>query len=237
MEYLVYHHKGSVLVKEGIRRKIGYGNVFYIYENGKINYYHWLTTCPDTPMVLSNKGRVWCLKKEDVKKAKMMVNDYILKKRNSEYYVKKNAAPLYDAINEWLKTEAYLNNNPYTIGMRNMARFVLYYLTDNETLLDQYETCEYFNEETKEHTKNIFEGKTKHNIEDLYKEGKLLERGYNCLTRFRLYEKKGALYLEDLCEFYRWEIKRTRNLGVKTMEHIDDLMKKYGLWYKEDENG
>lgn len=64
----------------------------------------------------------------------------------------------------------------------------------------------------------------KHEITDLG----FTAKAYNALRRSKVF------YLEDLCNKTAYEVKRTRNLGNKHYKEVVNMMKEYGLSFKEE---
>lgn len=55
----------------------------------------------------------------------------------------------------------------------------------------------------------------------------LSARAKNCLIRC------GLVYLQELSNYTQKQVSKFYNLGVKSQEDIENIMKKYGIWYKE----
>ncbi len=55
----------------------------------------------------------------------------------------------------------------------------------------------------------------------------LSARARNCLARC------GFVYLQELSKYTEKQVSKFYNLGVKSQEDIENIMKKYGIWYKE----
>lgn len=55
----------------------------------------------------------------------------------------------------------------------------------------------------------------------------LSTRSKNCLARC------GFVYLQELSKYTEKQVSKFYNLGVKSQEDIENIMKKYGIWYKE----
>lgn len=67
-------------------------------------------------------------------------------------------------------------------------------------------------------------------IENLisFRELELSNRAINCL------EYNGIFYMQDISFFTREDISHLRNMGGKTQNEIEQVMRKYDIWYKDD---
>lgn len=55
----------------------------------------------------------------------------------------------------------------------------------------------------------------------------------NDISLVKCLARCGFVYLQELSKYTEKQVSKFYNLGVKSQEDIENIMKKYGIWYKE----